>query len=119
MGDKKFVLESKFVSADGGKLKVYAREGKSGINIGVSHKAADAPRAFVGLQEVLETKEAAETRFNERVAEAKAAGWTLKVASTATRMNAFSEMPKAAAAAPVKNGSPKNGPKPKLVKTDA
>jgi hypothetical protein len=95
----KFSLESKFIAA-GSKMKVYAHEGKNGVNVGVTIKSAGM-RASTGCQACFDTAEAATARFDELVANAVSLGWAPRAstAGIATRRAAFTEIPPAPVAA--------------------
>jgi hypothetical protein len=99
----KFSLESKFVAA-GSKLKVYAHEGKQGVNLGVTIKNPGM-KAATGCQSTfaMEDVEKAKARFEELVRDAQSLGWTPRSSTNgvATRRASFSEVPPAPVAAEV------------------
>jgi len=99
----KFMREAKFRSA-GSKLKVYAHEGKTGFNVGVSIKNPGM-KALTGCQENFDNAEAAEARFKARVQESLDNGWVPREANEGgTRRVSFTSVPQAPAAPePVKS----------------
>ncbi len=91
----KYSLEAKFV-ANGSKLKVYAHEGKRGINIGVTIKNPGM-RAVTGCPACVQDQDVAAARFYELVNDAISLGWTPKstTSGVATRRTSFSLVPAA------------------------
>ena len=82
--DTKFKLESKFIAPDGKThLKLYAAEGKNGINLGATLKVSGG-KAQTGMQTTVkgatdaESESLARAEFDKRVADALANGFALR-----------------------------------------
>lgn len=91
----KFSREHKMISADGNtKLRVYAKEGKRGINVGVTIKDPGV-KARTGCQDTFENADAALNRFNALVKQGEDLGWMPRGESPAAngRRSAFSQIP--------------------------
>lgn len=103
--DSKFRLEAKYIAPDNEtKMKIYATEGKNGINLGVTHKTPNSgERAVTGLQRTVPiegrerkiAEEEAKEIFESYCKQAEEEGWRLRAQRNgiAGRRSKFETMP--------------------------
>lgn len=107
-GETKYMREAKFRSGEE-KLTVYAHQGKTGFNVGVSHRKP-GEKAVTGMQATFEKQEDAQKRFDELVKATTDAGWTPRQTGGGPRKVAFTAIPTAPTA---QTGPVETAPAPK------
>src|SRR5262245_61513694 len=119
----KFTREAKFWGFDGvTKVRLYANQGKNGINLGTTIKLPNE-RATTGMQLTVDTEDQANAEFEKRIADAIAKGYTPRGNGTGmigrrSRFSALPTEPEWKAGIPAKLGSTSSEPTTPVAKTD-